>query len=48
MVPPLTPVPHVLALSLLEPDPPPNLPAPEPPDPPDPPLTLQGVIVHLA
>ena len=37
MVPPLTPVPHILALSLLEPDPPPNPPEPEPPDPPDPP-----------
>ena len=45
MVPPLTPVPHIPALSLLEPDPPPNLPAPEPPDPPvplDPPSHSSG------
>ena len=42
MVPPLTPVLHIPALSLLEPDPPPILPAPEPPDPPDPPTHSSG------
>ena len=42
MVPPLTPVPHIPALFLMEPDPPPDLPMPEPPDPPDPPTHSSG------
>ena len=44
MVPPLTPILHIPALLLLEPDPPPDLLAPEPPDPPDPPSHSLGCL----